>query len=89
MPPQKKNPLGLNPLQLKTLTLFQALAEIPEHGQPGAVPGTMRVGNLPRPHGDHFHVGHTLVASRDASPPPPPPPGSATRPCGRLWSARG
>jgi hypothetical protein len=27
MPP-KKNPLNLNPLQLKTLTLFQVLAEL-------------------------------------------------------------
>ena len=29
MPP-KRNPLGLNPLQLKTLTLLQALARLPD-----------------------------------------------------------
>lgn len=28
--PEKKNPLGLNPLQLKTLTLMQELARHPE-----------------------------------------------------------
>jgi hypothetical protein len=63
----KKNPLNLNPLQLKTLTLFQALARLPEHGQPGENPGTVRVGNLPQPHGDHFHLGGATVATRDAS----------------------
>lgn len=67
MPPKKKNPLNLNPLQLKTLTLLQALAQLPDHAQPGAEPGTIRVGNLPHPHGDHFHVGDAAVAARDAT----------------------
>jgi hypothetical protein len=66
MPP-KKNLLNLNPLQLKTLTLLQALAQLPGHAQPGAEPGTVRVGNLPHPHGDHFHVGDAAVAARDAT----------------------
>jgi len=67
MAPKKKNPLNLNPLQLKTLTLFQALAKLPDHAQAGAEPGTVRVGNLPQPHGDHFHVGGAAVATRDAT----------------------
>ena len=29
--PKKINPLSLNPLQLRTLTLLQALAGLPEH----------------------------------------------------------
>ncbi|MGH6990206.1 MAG: hypothetical protein ACREE3_09955, partial [Stellaceae bacterium] len=67
MAPRKKNPLNLNPLQLKTLTLLQALSRLPEHGRPGEAPGTIRVGNLPHPHGDHFHLGDGLVAARDAT----------------------
>ena len=30
--PKKNNPLNLNPLQLRTLTLLQALAKLPGHG---------------------------------------------------------
>lgn len=67
MAPKKRNPLNLNPLQLKTLTLFQALAKLPDHAQPGAESGTVRLVNLPRPHGDHFHLGEAAVAARDAS----------------------
>jgi hypothetical protein len=66
MPP-KKNPLNLNALQLRTLTLLQALAQLPEHGQPGVEPGTVRVANMPHPHGDHFHLGGAAVAARDAT----------------------
>jgi hypothetical protein len=66
MPP-KKNPLHLNPLQLRTLTLLQALAQLPAHGRPGDEPGTMRVSNMPHPHGDHFHLGDAAVAARDAT----------------------
>lgn len=66
MPP-KKNPLNLNALQLKTLTLLQALARLPGHGGPDAEAGGVIVSNLPRPHGDHFHVGHAVVMTRDAT----------------------
>jgi len=66
MPP-KKNPLNLNPLQLKTLTLLQALSQLPGHARPGAEPGSILVSNLPHPHGDHFHVGDAAMAARDAS----------------------
>jgi hypothetical protein len=63
----KKNPLNLNALQLKTLTLFQALAQLPHHARPAEEPGAVYVTNLPQPHGDHFHIGDALVLSRDAT----------------------
>ena len=65
--PAKKNPLNLNPLQLKTLTLLQELARSLNHAQQGEEPGTVLVTNLPRPHGDHFHVGAAVVRSSDAT----------------------
>ena len=64
MPP-KRNPLGLNPLQLKTLTLLQALARLPDHAQPQE--GGIMVANMPHPHGDHFHLGTAVIATHDAS----------------------
>lgn len=66
MPP-KRNPLNLNPLQLKTLALLQALARLPDHAAPVGAEGAIRVTNLPHPHGDHFHLGDAVVVSRDAS----------------------
>src|SRR6187397_2744057 len=63
--PSKKNPLGLNALQLKTLTLLQELARLPGYSGPAEEGGiTVRP---PAPHGDHFHLGDAVVASRDAS----------------------
>ena len=63
--PSKKNPLGLNALQLKTLTLLQELARLPSYSGPAEEGGiTVRP---PDPHGDHFHLGDAVVASRDAS----------------------
>ena len=66
MPP-KRNPLNLNPLQLKTLTLLQELARIA--GKPAAEdePGGLAITELPNPHGDHFHLGEAVVAARDAT----------------------
>ena len=62
----KKNPLNLNPLQLKTLTLLQELARSEAHAE--TLPdGTVRVSELPYPHGDHFHVGAAIVMARDAT----------------------
>jgi hypothetical protein len=66
MPP-KKNPLNLNPLQLKTLTLLQEIARLPDHAHPGAEPGSALLISLPHPHGNHFHFGETVVAARDAT----------------------
>jgi hypothetical protein len=66
--PQKRNPLNLNSLQLKTLTLLQELARIA--GKPAAKddePGGVAITEFPHAHGDHFHLGEALVAARDAT----------------------
>jgi len=65
MPP-KHNPLKLNPLQLRTLTLFQALARVPGAAQqrPG---GEVAIAQFPNAHGDHFHLGDAVVAGKDAT----------------------
>jgi hypothetical protein len=65
MPP-RRNPLNLNALQLKTLTLLQELAQLPEYSQASEEAGNIAV-RPPQPHGDHFHLGEAVVASRDAS----------------------
>jgi len=66
MPP-KKNPLNLNTLQLKTLTLLQALAKTEGMATPTEEPGHILISGMPRPHGDHFHLGAYIVRSSDAS----------------------
>src|SRR5207248_10481584 len=65
--PSKRNPLNLNPLQLKTLTLLQELGRVA--GKPSAEdePGGLVITQLPDPHGDHFHLGEAIVAARDAT----------------------
>lgn len=66
MPP-KRNPLKLNPLQLRTLTLLQALARVP--GAAAAGPGSdeVTIERFPNAHGDHFHLGDAVVAGKDAT----------------------
>src|SRR5580765_5152587 len=66
MPP-KRNPLNLNPLQLKTLTLLQELARIAGKPAPEDEAGGLAITELPDPHGDHFHLGAAVVAARDAT----------------------
>jgi hypothetical protein len=63
----KKNPLNLNPLQLKTLTLLQELARSADHATPAEEPGAIIIRNLPQPHGDHFHVGEAVASTADAT----------------------
>ncbi len=63
----KKNPLNLNPLQLKTLTLLQAIAHLEGFSKPGAAEGEREIVQLPHAHGDHFHLGDALVSARDAT----------------------
>ncbi len=63
----KHNPLKLNALQLKTLTLLQQMARSPNHAQPGDEAGSVFVSNFPAAHGDHFHIGDAVVLARDAS----------------------
>jgi hypothetical protein len=66
MPP-KRNPLNLNPLQLRTLTLLQELARLGDYSRPGDEPGSAYITGVPYPHGDHFHLGEAVVATRDAT----------------------
>jgi len=65
MPP-KQNPLKLNPLQLRTLTLLQAIARIPGAAISGAS-GDVVISQFPAAHGDHFHLGDAVVAGKDAT----------------------
>ena len=63
----RANPLKLNPLQAKTLTILQELARVPGvAGEPDAAGGVL-IRALPAPHGDHVHVGEVVVLSRDAT----------------------
>jgi hypothetical protein len=66
MPP-KKNPLNLNPLQLKTLTLLQAIAKLENASKDGELPGERLITSLPHAHGDHFHLGDAVVSAQDAT----------------------
>jgi len=66
MPP-KRNPLNLNALQLKTLTLLQELALLDGKTAAEDEPGGLAITQLPDPHGDHFHLGEAVVAARDAT----------------------
>jgi len=65
MPP-KSNPLKLNPLQLRTLTLLQALASLPDFAQRDAN-GEVTITRFPQAHGDHFHLAGVVVAAKDAT----------------------
>lgn len=65
MPP-KANPSKLNPLQLRTLVLFQAIARIPEASAP-APDGGITITQFPHAHGDHFHLGDATVRGADAT----------------------
>lgn len=65
--PALRNPLKLNPLQLRTLALFQEMARYPELATPIAETGEVLLSQIPHPHGDHFHIGRKVVASRDAT----------------------
>jgi hypothetical protein len=65
MPP-KNNPVRLNKLQLKALTIMQAYAET-EHGVPDEETDGEKTITMPAPHGDHFHVGESVVFLKDAT----------------------
>jgi len=65
MPP-KANPAKLNPLQLRTLTLLQAIARLPDAAKP-TPEGDMAILAFPHAHGDHFHLGDAVVAASDAT----------------------
>ena len=65
MPP-KTNPAKLNPLQLRTLTLLQAIAQIPGNSSP-TPEGDTAITQFPHAHGDHFHLGDAMVSVADAT----------------------
>jgi len=65
MPP-KNNPLKLNALQLRTLTLLQAIARVPG-GATQNGDGEVAIARFPQAHGDHFHLGDAVVAAKDAT----------------------
>ncbi len=63
----KKNPLKLNKLQLRTLLLMQELARHPETATLEPASGDVTLTALPRPHGNHVHIGSFVVAASDIS----------------------
>jgi hypothetical protein len=65
MPP-KANPARLNPLQLRTLTLLQAIARLPQASAHQA-DGHVAITQFPHAHGDHFHLGDATVATSNAT----------------------
>lgn len=65
MPP-KTNPLKLNPLQCKTLVLFQELAKHEGTATTNEA-GEKVLTTFPHPHGNHFHVGHRVMMTKDAT----------------------
>jgi hypothetical protein len=65
--PPKRNSLNLNALQLRTLTLLQELARLPDYSRPGDELGSVVIAGLPVAHGDHFHIGEAVVASHNAT----------------------
>ena len=63
----RPNPKKLNPLQLRTLTLLQALARERAFADPPKPDGAVSIHTLPQAHGDHFHVGPAVVSVRNAT----------------------
>jgi hypothetical protein len=63
----KQNPLKLNPLQLRTLTLLQALTRVQGVAVAGPGIGEVTIERFPQAHGDHFHLGEHVVAGKDAT----------------------
>jgi hypothetical protein len=63
----RQNPLKLNALQLRTLTLLQALARLPDAADEGPGSGEITISAFPRAHADHFHLGDAVVSGRDAT----------------------
>ena len=63
----RANPKKLNPLQLRTLTLLQALARERAFADLPKPDGALSIYTLPQAHGDHFHIGPAVVSVRDAT----------------------
>ena len=63
----KQNPLKLNPLQLRTLVLLQAMTRVQGGAVAGPGPGEATIQHFPPAHGDHFHLGDAVVRGSDAT----------------------
>jgi hypothetical protein len=63
----KKNPLKLNPLQLRTLLLLQVLSQVEGAARPGPEQGEVTIGRFPPAHDDHYHLGEFVINGRDAT----------------------
>jgi hypothetical protein len=64
---KKRNPLKLNPLQLRTLTVLQALAATDGAGEPGPAEGEYTIQRFPGRHADHFHIGEFVISGSNAT----------------------
>ncbi|MBT5414452.1 MAG: hypothetical protein HOH66_11635 [Rhodospirillaceae bacterium] len=64
---EKRNPLKLNALQLKTLTVLQILAEDSNHGVQDEATGMVQIGQMPHAHGNHFHAGGGVILTSDTT----------------------
>ena len=63
----KRNPQKLNKLQLKTLTLLQQIARLPDMATPNEETGEVEITAFPSPHGNHFHLGPYIIFDSDAT----------------------
>jgi hypothetical protein len=63
----KQNPLKLNPLRLRTLTVLQALARLPDAAVRGPGAGEVTIERFPQAHGDHLHLGDAVVSAKDVT----------------------
>lgn len=62
-----KNKIKLNALQNKTLALFQELAKSPETSMQLEDSSEVAIMFIPKPHGNHVHIGRYVVSAKDAS----------------------
>ncbi|HPF45786.1 MAG: hypothetical protein KDF58_02845 [Alphaproteobacteria bacterium] len=59
--------IKLNALQTKTLALFQELAKSEETSARIEGSKDISIMFIPRPHGNHVHIGKFVVSAKDAS----------------------
>ena len=63
----RRNPLKLNKLQRRSLTLLQMLAAEEDFSRPGPREGEVSIERLPIPHGNHLHLGPFVLDIREAA----------------------
>lgn len=63
--PARQNPLKLNPLQLRTLAILQALSRLPDAATRGPGPDEITIERFPQAHGDHLHLADAVVSGKD------------------------